>query len=125
MDSSPSLEKFPEVVQASARGDEAALRKLLLGGARVLPLGGRRDPLLEAVRGGHRNTVFLLLAAGAPLCAHGLLGNTPFEAAHHTIGLPALFPALIRKVSLSKSFFKNVYLSVISVGHMLSHRAGY
>lgn len=96
-DTCPSLEKFPEVVQASARGDETALRKLLQDGAKVLPLGGRRDPLLEAVRGGHRNIVFLLLSAGAPLCAHGLLGNTPFEAAHRTLGLPALFPALIRK----------------------------
>lgn len=98
--STPSLDKFPEMVHASARGDEDAVRRLLVSGVRVLPLGGHRDPLLEAVRGGHRNTVFLLLAAGAPLCAYGLLGNTPFEAAHRTLGLPGLFPALIRKVSL-------------------------
>lgn len=95
--SSPSLDKFPEMVHASARGDEDAVRRLLVSGVRVLPLGGHRDPLLEAVRGGHRNTVFLLLAAGAPLCAYGLLGNTPFDAAHRTLGLPGLFPALIRK----------------------------
>lgn len=68
-------------------------------GVNVLPLASRNDPLQEAIQGGHRDAVFLLLSAGAPLCAHGLVGDTPFEAAHSTSGLPALFPALIRRVS--------------------------
>lgn len=98
------------MVHASAKGDEDAVRKLLVSGVRVLPLGGRRDPLMEAVRGGHRNTVFLLLAAGAPLCAYGLLGNTPFEAAHRTLGLPGLFPALIRKVTFEQEVVSSCIL---------------
>ena len=28
------------------------------------------DPLKEAVQAGHKEVVFLLLCAGAPLCAH-------------------------------------------------------
>ncbi|KAK8748650.1 hypothetical protein OTU49_015919 [Cherax quadricarinatus] len=89
--------KFKDFLEASRSGNVKVMQDLLMKGVHILPLGSRKDPLLEAIHGGHRDAVFLLLSAGAPLCAHGLVGNTPFEAAHSTIGLPALFPALIRK----------------------------
>nr|XP_045619293.1 uncharacterized protein LOC123771037 [Procambarus clarkii]XP_045619379.1 uncharacterized protein LOC123771037 [Procambarus clarkii]XP_045619471.1 uncharacterized protein LOC123771037 [Procambarus clarkii]XP_045619564.1 uncharacterized protein LOC123771037 [Procambarus clarkii]XP_045619630.1 uncharacterized protein LOC123771037 [Procambarus clarkii]XP_045619706.1 uncharacterized protein LOC123771037 [Procambarus clarkii]XP_045619787.1 uncharacterized protein LOC123771037 [Procambarus clarki len=92
-----SIVKFKDFIEASRTGNIIIMKELLMKGVRVLPLGSRKDPLLEAILGGHRDAVFLLLSAGAPLCAHGLVGNTPFEAAHSTVGLPALFPALIRK----------------------------
>lgn len=97
--SAKSILRFSDFVEASRTGNVKVMQDLLMKGVKVLPLGSHRDPLLEAIQGGHRDAVFLLLSAGAPLCAHGLVGNTPFEAAHNTIGLPALFPALIRKVS--------------------------
>lgn len=92
------MTRFKDLLEASRLGNVNAMREVLLKGVLVLPLGSRKDPLLEAIQGGHRDAVFLLLSAGAPLCAHGIVGNTPFEVAHNTIGLPALFPALIRKV---------------------------
>ncbi|XP_042229577.1 uncharacterized protein LOC121871401 isoform X2 [Homarus americanus] len=97
INSAESLARFKDLVEASRTGNVTVMQDLMMKGVRILPLGTRKDPLLEAIQGGHRDAVFLLLSAGAPLCAHGLLGNTPFEAAHNTIGLPALFPALIRK----------------------------
>lgn len=95
--STESIRRFSDFAEASKTGNVKVMQDLLMKGVKVLPLGSHKDPLLEAIQGGHRDAVFLLLSAGAPLCAHGLVGDTPFEAAHNTNGLPALFPALIRK----------------------------
>ncbi|XP_064085939.1 uncharacterized protein LOC135201025 isoform X4 [Macrobrachium nipponense] len=91
------LDRFKDFLEASKMGKVNDMQELLREGVSVLPIGSRSDPLQEAIKGGHRDAVFLLLSAGAPLCAHGLVGDTPYEAAHSTPGLPALFPALIRK----------------------------
>ncbi|XP_068203123.1 uncharacterized protein [Palaemon carinicauda] len=94
---SKHLHRFKDFLEASKMGRVNDMQELLKEGVSVLPIGSRSDPLQEAIKGGHRDAVFLLLSAGAPLCAHGLVGDTPYEAAHRTPGLPALFPALIRK----------------------------
>ncbi|KAK3880720.1 hypothetical protein Pcinc_014812 [Petrolisthes cinctipes] len=92
------LTRSQQLMEAAGEGNVKAITALLTAGAgTVVPIGSQCDPLLAAVKNGHRDAAFLLLAAGAPLCAHGLLGNTPFQAAHATLGLPALFPAIIRK----------------------------
>lgn len=93
------LARCQKLTEAAGEGNVETITEILTAGeGTVVPIGSQCDPLLAAVRNGHRDSVFLLLAAGAPLCAHGLLGNTPFQAAHTTLGLPALFPAIIRKV---------------------------
>ncbi|XP_069990165.1 uncharacterized protein [Penaeus vannamei] len=97
IDSTEKLCQFKDLAKAAKYGDVHTMQSLLMEVVPVLPLGARSDPLLEAVQGGHRDAVFLLFSAGAPLCAQGLVGNTPFEVAHSTKGLPALFPALVRK----------------------------
>ncbi|CAL4186027.1 unnamed protein product [Meganyctiphanes norvegica] len=51
---------------------------------------------------GDVETVFLLLCAGVPICNCSIEDLTPLEVAHNTKGLPALFPALMRKVYADK-----------------------
>ncbi|KAK7007728.1 hypothetical protein SK128_016929 [Halocaridina rubra] len=87
---------FKDFLAASKLGQVSKIQKLLNEGVPVLPLRFQGDPIKEAILGGHRDAVFLLLSAGAPLCPLGLVGDTAFEAAHQTPGLPALFPAIIR-----------------------------
>ncbi|XP_063592780.1 uncharacterized protein LOC134769929 [Penaeus indicus] len=102
VNSTEKLSQFKDLAKAAKYGDVHTMQSLLMEAVPVLPLGARADPLLEAVQGGHRDAVFLLFSAGAPLCAQGLVGNTPFEVAHSTKGLPALFPALVRKAFSDK-----------------------
>nr|XP_053656966.1 uncharacterized protein LOC128705885 [Cherax quadricarinatus] len=59
-------------------------------------MAARADPLLHAIRHNQRDALFLLLSAGAPLCNQSIEDMTPLEGAHNTLGLPAVFPALIR-----------------------------
>ncbi|XP_064085966.1 uncharacterized protein LOC135201049 [Macrobrachium nipponense] len=55
------------------------------------------NPLVEAIRCNQRDTVILLIGAGAPLGNQSIGNITPLEAAHTTVDLPAVIPALIRK----------------------------
>ncbi|CAL4177864.1 unnamed protein product, partial [Meganyctiphanes norvegica] len=61
---------------------------------------GKEFLLNEALRSSHAEAVFLLLCAGVEICNCSMEDLTPLEVAHNTIGLPALFPALMRKVML-------------------------
>nr|XP_053656955.1 uncharacterized protein LOC128705867 [Cherax quadricarinatus] len=72
------------------------MQRLLKTGVPLLPMAARADPLLHAIRHNQRDAAFLLLSAGAPLCNQSIEDLTPLEGAHNTLGLPAVFPALIR-----------------------------
>ncbi|XP_042228253.1 uncharacterized protein LOC121870486 [Homarus americanus] len=85
------------MVRAATEGDTALMRELLIGGAVILPSTARVDPLIQAIRHSQRDAVLLLLCAGAPLCNTTTEGVTALEVAHNTLGLPAIFPALMRK----------------------------
>lgn len=90
--------KFPELVKASQEGDTGRMMQLLMEHVPTLPIAAEKDPLVEALRNRHRDAVFLLLAAGAPLCNQYVVHLTSLEVSHHMVGQPALFPAIIRKV---------------------------
>lgn len=90
--------KFDDLVAAARQGDTDTLRDLLMDHVPLLPQCAKIDPLVEAIRHDQRDTVFFLLCAGAPLCNRSIEDLTPLEVAHNTLGLPACFPALIRKV---------------------------
>lgn len=95
-----ATDKAEDLVAAAKRGDNECIIKLLLEGVPLLPMCALADPLVEAIRHNHRDTVFLLLCAGTPLCNRSIEDLTPLEAAHNTRDLPGCFPALMRKVSL-------------------------
>ncbi|XP_069180059.1 uncharacterized protein [Procambarus clarkii] len=86
-----------ELVSAAEQGNTGAIRALLLEGVPIMPVTARADPLLHAIRHSQRDAVLMLLSAGAPFCSQTIEGVTPLEAAHNTLGLPAVFPAIMRK----------------------------
>ncbi|XP_037803574.1 uncharacterized protein LOC119597989 [Penaeus monodon] len=73
------------------------MMQLLMENVPTLPMAAEKDPLKEALRYRHRDAVFLLLAAGAPLCNYYVSHLTSLEVSHHMVGQPALFPAIMRK----------------------------
>ncbi|XP_069937871.1 uncharacterized protein [Cherax quadricarinatus] len=89
-------ERHTELVIAAGEGDAKTMQRLLKTGVPLLPMAARADPLLHAIRHNQRDAVFLLLSVGAPLCNQSIEYVTPLEGAHNTLGLPAVFPALIR-----------------------------
>lgn len=93
-----TVEQHEELVTACRMGDTSRIRKLLRLNVPVLPIYARADPLREAIRHHQRDVLFLLLSAGAPLSSRQGSCITPLEAAHTQQGLPACFPAIMRKV---------------------------
>ncbi|CAL4119425.1 unnamed protein product, partial [Meganyctiphanes norvegica] len=93
-----ALNKFEDLVVAVRDNDIKQIIDLLREHVPMLPILAQNDPLVEAIRNGHRDVVFLLLCAGVPMCNCSIDDLTPLEAAHNTLGLPALFPALMQKI---------------------------
>lgn len=84
------------ILDAVRRGDFSLLEKNLCSS--LLPLGAQADPLVEAVKSGKLRIVMLLSSAGAPICGLPLVSVSPLQASHMNPNLPAIFPALMRKV---------------------------
>ncbi|XP_037791120.1 LOW QUALITY PROTEIN: uncharacterized protein LOC119586460 [Penaeus monodon] len=97
-----TVEQHEELVTACRMGDTSRIRKLLRLNVPVLPIYARADPLREAIRHHQRDVLFLLLSAGAPLSSRQGSCITPLEAAHTQQGLPACFPAIMRKVTAER-----------------------
>ncbi|CAL4171550.1 unnamed protein product, partial [Meganyctiphanes norvegica] len=93
---------FEDFLTACKSGNLSVKKKFLQNRVPILPLGSQGDPLLEVVKSSSRDDLFLLLSAGSPLCAHGLTGNTPLEAAYNIVGLPAIFPVVLIKAIADK-----------------------
>lgn len=91
--------RFPELLEASRRGNTKDLTELLLALVPAPATGAHGDALLEAFRHGHRDAVLLLLSAGASLCDSSISSFTDAETAHRKQGLSMLLAAIIRKVS--------------------------
>ncbi|CAL4094536.1 unnamed protein product, partial [Meganyctiphanes norvegica] len=98
IDHGSAADKFDELVEAARNNSIDEMKKLLKNHVPMLPVLAERDPLVEAIRNGHQDAVFLLISAGTPMCNCSIDDLTPLEAAHNTLGLPALYPALMRKV---------------------------
>ncbi|XP_066963093.1 uncharacterized protein [Macrobrachium rosenbergii] len=98
VDYSVTADRFSEMVDAVRRGETTKIIDLLKSGVPLLPINAHADPLVEAIRCNQRDTVILLVGAGAPLGNQSIGDITPLEAAHTTVDLPAVIPALIRKV---------------------------
>ncbi|ROT63875.1 Rab2a protein [Penaeus vannamei] len=98
----PTIEQHEELVTACRMGDTSRIRKLLRLNVPVLPMYARADPLREAIRHHQRDVLLLLLSAGAPLSSRHGSCITPLEAAHTQQGLPACFPAIMRKVTAER-----------------------
>ncbi|XP_064085972.1 uncharacterized protein LOC135201052 isoform X2 [Macrobrachium nipponense] len=86
---------FEELVDAARKGETLEIISLLNRGVPLLPVYARADPLVEAIRYNRRNTVILLIGAGAPLANQNIGNVTPLEAAHTTAGSLAIIPALV------------------------------
>lgn len=95
-------QKHEQLVSAAREGNIHTMAALLKEGVPVLPMTARADPLLHAIRHSQRDAVLMLLSAGAPLCNQSIEDVTPLEAAHNTLGLPAVFPAIMRKAYIEK-----------------------
>ncbi|XP_063592621.1 uncharacterized protein LOC134769817 isoform X2 [Penaeus indicus] len=89
--------RFPDLLEASRRGNTKDLTELLLAQVPAPSTGVHGDPLLEAFRNGHRDAVLLLLSAGASLCDSSVSSFIDAEAAHREQGLSMLLAALIRR----------------------------
>jgi ankyrin repeat protein len=82
--SSPALAQNPlaeQLLQAAARGDTAAVRKLIAAGAGAginARDGGGRSALLLATHGNHVDAARLLIAAGADVNAKDGIEDSPF-----------------------------------------------
>ncbi|XP_063600906.1 uncharacterized protein LOC134777015 [Penaeus indicus] len=94
--------KFPDLVRATREGNTGRMMQLLMENVPILPMAAEEDPLKEALRYRRRDAVFLLLAAGAPLCNHYVSHLTSLEVSHHMVGQPALFPAIMRKAYVDR-----------------------
>ncbi|CAL4247190.1 unnamed protein product, partial [Meganyctiphanes norvegica] len=88
---------YEELLKSVRESDTSTITKLLKEHVPMLPMFAKEDLLAVALRNSNAETVFLLLCAGVPLCNCSIDDLTPFEVSHNTIGLPALFPALMRK----------------------------
>lgn len=88
------------MLMAASMGDVAQTMSLLQERVPLEPRDGYSGPLHLALTRGQRDVMMLLLAGGAPITATSSDGLTILEAAHRTPDLPALFPAVIREVSL-------------------------
>lgn len=103
----PDLDSVPAVIsraaRAARRGDTSLLKKLLDGflyqsPAHPTPAIALATVLLEGVLGGQRESVMILLCAGAsPLSGAGPGHLTPLYAAQISSGMPAVIPALLRQ----------------------------
>ncbi|CAL4247630.1 unnamed protein product, partial [Meganyctiphanes norvegica] len=98
IDHASAADKFDELIEAAGNNRRDKVINLLKNHVPMLPILAERDPLVEAIRNGHQDVVFLLLSAGTPICNCSIDDLTPLEAAHNTLDLPALFPALMRKI---------------------------
>lgn len=104
---SPDMDMVPAVLsraaRAARRGDTSLLKQLLdgfpyLSPVQPTPAIALATVLLEGVLGGHRDSVMILLCAGAsPLCGAGPGRLTPLYAADHSKDIPAVVPALLRQ----------------------------
>lgn len=86
------------MLEAAARGDAAALRRLIASGAPVDPIDGqRRTPLLLAVANNHTEAGTVLIDAGANINAQAATQDTPWLLAGAS-GRAALLQRMIPKV---------------------------
>ncbi|XP_047487887.1 uncharacterized protein LOC125038464 [Penaeus chinensis] len=94
--------KFPDLVRATREGNTGRMMQLLMENVPTLPMAAEEDPLKEALRYRRRDAVFLLLAAGAPLCNQYVSHPSALEISHHMVEQPALFPAIMRKAYVDR-----------------------
>ncbi|CAL4176243.1 unnamed protein product, partial [Meganyctiphanes norvegica] len=98
IDHASAAAKNDELIEAARENNIEKITKLLKNHVPMLPISAEKDPLVEAIRNGCQNAVFFLICAGTPICNCSIDDLTPLEAAHNTLGLPAIFPAMMRKI---------------------------
>ncbi|CAL4066609.1 unnamed protein product, partial [Meganyctiphanes norvegica] len=68
IDNISAAEKFDELVEAAGSNQIDKIIKLLKNHVPMLPILAKHDPLVEAIRNGYTDVVFLLISAGASIC---------------------------------------------------------
>ncbi|KAK7083189.1 hypothetical protein SK128_013134 [Halocaridina rubra] len=106
INSEKAIDHYHALVLAVRQGNTHQIRDFLLHHVPLLPLVAKSDLLVEAILHRQRNTLFMLLSSGIPLCNRSIGEVTPLEVAHNTLGIPACFPALIRKAHNDKLGFE-------------------
>jgi ankyrin repeat protein len=86
-----------EMLAAAARGDAAALGRLVAAGAPLDPVdGAKRTPLLIVVERDHRDAALLLIDAGADINAQAANQDTPWLLAG-ALGRTEMLRAMVPK----------------------------